>query len=741
MQTNDLEIKGCAPVPFAHYLKALGVLRLVAEQIDPDARGYWRDDTFILKSNQEREYLMKFFLHDYRPTPIVAPWNGGSGFYYGEQKLNQKDPVTGKKVKTGIRIQPTEATKTVDKLFSSFAQRFEQYRECIGIARNIIKDLGMVKSPENERKYEFIQVMRNLLPDQAVKWIDAAVVLTAEKAKYPPLLGTGGNDGNAEFSSNFMQRLFDVFDSNNGTPTDLSKLWLEGALFGSPLEGLLKGVTIGQFYPGAVGDANAESTINPWDFILMIEGALFFATAATRRLGTADSGMLSYPFCVNSSGVGYGSSAQADEKTSNSRAEMWVPLWNRPTTVSELGMLMSEGRAQVGRRIVHNGLDFFRAVAAIGVDRGIVSFQRYGFQLRNGRSYFATPLGRFQVSRQPQVDLLSDIDYWLDHFRNRASSDEAPTSAIRALRQLEDAIIALCRERGPARVQGVLIAMGRCEKTLARDQKWAKESFIGPIPALSPRWITESDDGTPELRLASSLASVYGKFKNRDGKQILVPLRSQMEPSHTWVTNGHLNVAWNDGENRDVVWRDGNPIAAFNAIMARRIVQAIQSETGSYPDRGRINADFGDIADFIEGKVDIQRIVDMLWGLILVDWSAVDANPLADRNNANSIFPCAVYGLLKLCSPGGKFYGVDVPLVHEIHRRASIGDGDGATQLAARRLRGCNLSPSFQHIEMSRSLVQKTGAALLFPVGERQLAMIADRVLRSQIRTGKHRSQ
>jgi CRISPR-associated protein Csx17 len=29
----------------------------------------------------KRAALTKFFLEEYKPTPIVAPWNAGSGFY------------------------------------------------------------------------------------------------------------------------------------------------------------------------------------------------------------------------------------------------------------------------------------------------------------------------------------------------------------------------------------------------------------------------------------------------------------------------------------------------------------------------------------------------------------------------------------------------------------------------------------------------------------------------------------
>jgi CRISPR-associated protein Csx17 len=99
-----------------------------------------------------------------------------------------------------------------------------------------------------------------------------------------------------------------------------------------------------------VGGANAESgfgsdsVVNPWDFILNIEGSLLFAATSVKRLQDTGPGVLSYPFSVRSSGVGYGSAAQTDEITS--RAEIWVPIWSRPTGVREIKALMSEGRAR-----------------------------------------------------------------------------------------------------------------------------------------------------------------------------------------------------------------------------------------------------------------------------------------------------------------------------------------------------------------------------------------------------------
>src|SRR6266566_6911234 len=81
---RSLLLPGCSPAPLAHYLKALGVLRLVSEQLPscmPHPRGAWQGESFVLHSTIDRAGLEQFFLHHYRPTPILAPWNGGSGFY------------------------------------------------------------------------------------------------------------------------------------------------------------------------------------------------------------------------------------------------------------------------------------------------------------------------------------------------------------------------------------------------------------------------------------------------------------------------------------------------------------------------------------------------------------------------------------------------------------------------------------------------------------------------------------
>src|SRR4051812_20783985 len=95
-----MKLAGCTTTPFGSYLKSVGILRLVAEQADPNARGWWAGDAFALDTTQSSDDLLQFFLDRYEPTPIVAPWNGGSGFY----PKDNKDGIDAIASSTGARF-------------------------------------------------------------------------------------------------------------------------------------------------------------------------------------------------------------------------------------------------------------------------------------------------------------------------------------------------------------------------------------------------------------------------------------------------------------------------------------------------------------------------------------------------------------------------------------------------------------------------------------------------------------
>lgn len=727
----SLILSGCAPTPLAHYLKALGILRLVSEQADVHAAGCWHRDNFALSSSLDTDALTAFFLERYSPTPVLAPWNGGSGFYFQEEKLKEIDPATGKKRKTGRRTQPTAATRVVDVITNSTEPRLAQYREAIACAKALLIKRRHEEAPEaGYHKDSLIAELRANWPDVLVDWIDCVALLVSDQdsplgcsASYPPLLGTGANDGNTDFTSNFMQRITEVLLAQDGsTSQEQQRLLVRASLFSVSAPGLATKAAIGQFSPGAAGGANgtsgfsSSSAINPWDFIFMIEGALVFAAAAVKRLESIDDGRLAYPFCVRQAGIGYASASTADE--SASRAEMWMPLWEKPATYAELSTLFSEGRAQVGPRSARNGVDFIRAVVTLGVDRGITAFQRFGFQVRNGLAYFATPLERVVVRNHSRANLLIELDRWLDQLR-RCSGD-APASISRALRGVESAIDDLCRHDDPLHFRALLVALGRAEQALARSFRWTTKKRpqpLHPLQGLSFAWFeyaTDTSDHGRELRLAAALASAHGGA-----------LRSHLEP-----VEGRGFWKWEKNPGNDVCWSEGGLETVLLDILTRRLAAPGKAPSLNHG-HAACHASLADIEAFIRDELDAGLIADLWWALSALDWREA---PRPDRPPDNAL-PSALFSLLRLCfsQPGELRSGVTpVPIVPAIVAKARAGNSREASALAARRLRASGFRPRLDSIDLGNAATRRAAAALLFPLHPFDFSRLQTSILRQE---------
>lgn len=704
---SSVKLSGCSPVPLAHFLKGLGIFRLFSEQENPEATSSWSDDELTIFSDSKPAEIVDFLASAYRPTAIVAPWNGGSGFYANDNAL-----------------EAIEKGKT---------PRLELYRHGIAAALNGIKSLKLKSKPEGEAKAALIQQCRNNFPDDALDWLDAVLVLGSHGPKFPPLLGTGGNDGRLEFTNNFMQRIVEVMDPKTGEATSNSRNWLKAALFGNPSAGLTTKAPIGQFFPGAAGGANstsgfeAPSAVNPWDFILMIEGALLFAGAAVKRLESEGDGTLVYPFCVRQAGVGYASAAPADEV--EARCEMWMPLWNQPATLSELKAILNEGRAHVRGRAARNGVDFAKAAVTLGVERGISEFQRYGFQVRNGLAYFATPLERVRVKRNIRVDLLSDIEAWHDRLRQKAgprASPPAPASVSRALNQIERRILELCKDDSPERLESIVAALGAGERALARSMKWSKASFLKPLSGLRPEWLEQANSSI-EFRLAQSLAGTRAILDNR-----AFWLRQNLEPVSISGNKERSWADWNETAGNDVAWREGNLTDALNGIFARRLIQFEKAGARGWPDWSPRPASLEDISAFIEGYVDEDLLADLIWGLSLLNWGKVaptDKQEVWEGKDEDRAVPSSFYAMVRLCFRLSSENEQTVPVNPAILNRAISGDGAAAADIAARRLKASGKAPLVRELPVMGEIARRTAAAVLFPIAASDYRVLEKQIL------------
>lgn len=715
--TNEIVLAGCTPVPLANYLKALGVLRLLSER-HPETKAAWRNECLTLFTPLDPQKIENFFLHEYCPTPVMAPWNGGSGFYEKDNKA------------------------ALEAILSSTSDRFALYRNCLHTAEAVLHGMDRSASPKGDAKATLLTRMRGLLPDDALGWLDAAVLLAGDSPQYPPLLGTGGNDGRLDFTNNFMQRLSEVLDLDAGTSSSDSAGWLRTALFGAASPGLVK-KAIGQFSPGQAGGPNAttgfdaDAAINPWDFILTIEGALLFAAAAARRNADDPYGVLSYPFTVRAVGAGSGSLGEGDAAAA--RGELWMPLWDQPVTYPELRALLTEGRVALGKKPARDALDFIRAVHHLGGYRGIHSFQRYGLLMRSGKAYLATPLERVEVSDEPPTSILDDLDQhdWLTWFRRFAQGDNVANRFLTLRRRLETAFFELSgHQPTPGEVQSLLVLLGGIQSALSSSKK-ATES-LPPIPRLSERWVQTADDGTPAFRIARALAGLRGS------KDSPLPLRAQLFPVHprfdAWMENARkAKGAGNDPACHARIHDGctGSLPRVLHTLLVRRLWLAERFDIKDKPLQSSAGVSLEDIVSFLHSDAMDRRIASLLPGL-----SLCSIPEDTDKRAGNGAVPAA-FGLLKLSlTPDRTLHSLDLlpdsmhmPIPTRMLAQLAAGNyGNRAVTAAWRRLRASGLAPVFALDalpDLGNIDPLRAAAALLIPLRYGATAALARGVLKT----------
>lgn len=801
---EPLSLDGCPPEPLIGYLKALGVLRLVSEQKDPEAGGFWADGVFKLTTALGRDGVVAFFRDEYKPTPLLAPWNGGSGFYI-KLDLDRFLESGGKEV----AFKSRDVVDAINALQSADTARLAPYREQIHQTKQALGKLAarvnfaealtepLKKWPDAKTKPaqkkvkddatkvlnammlfrlgeetfsigkaakdEFVSDLRGkVLTDDGLFWLDAALAMRTGQKKNrteSPTLGSGGNIGNSDFSARFAQLLPEVMPLQSGDRVPAGSVaWLSAALFGIPAPQLEK-VSVDQFDPGKAGGANgtqgmeAAPTLNPWDYLLMMEGALALAGNTSRRLGAGRAGV-SFPFVVRSSSAGHGSVG-----IDNTRGEAWLPLWSAPALFSEVALLLSEGRAEVGRARAWSGLTFAQAVAGLGVDRGIQSFVRYEFQERLGQSYIATPVGRFDVPKVATsgVELVRELNEWLDIFRyvcrmkKEGAEKDPPPRFPTACRRIEAAIFDFCKYGGSERLANILAALGNAERVLAvGNAKPEDRRMRQPLSGLASGWLMAASDGSAEFSLARGVAFLYPGTKGTG------PVRQYLEPAEY---NPKFR-SWSWGERGGhVVWGGRDLVRNLGAVVVRRLMDSEKSGEPIPPFGSPYPVALSDITTFLNREIDDDKFEDLLWGLSLIDrgqeWEPPSAGGPAELLRAYAITKLTLLPgrlcwepapdgeavlQLKRASADETVSGITVKPELAIAAKLRAGDVQGACEVAVRRLRASGFSPigGFLADGSRRDIDWASGgtaperllAALLFPIPDFAVNQLADLVLR-----------
>ncbi len=719
----EVRLSGCTPEPLMNYLKALGVFRIVSEQCDAEARGCWCNDVFVLRSKLGFDALHDFILKEYKPTPIVAPWGARSGFYGGKSERAARDAL--------------------EAIMKSKDPRLALFQDLVKRVRSLLREMGISHKAEDEGKLALLSACRSRLPDQVTFWLDACYVVLDNGRQFPPLLGTGGNEGSGSYVSGFAQQVVACLVRHEHDSA------LCSALFGDLRHGSVTDQTPGHFSGTAAGGANATQGLegrvktNPWDYLLCLEGCCLWASGAVRRLGQRGPRAASFPFTVNISGVGSGSLAMAEEVKPRTAkrdvAEIWLPIWSRLLSLSELRSLLAEGRASVGTRMAASGLDMARAAAGLGVDRGISQFKRNIFLMRNGQSFLAVPAGTVDVKRREAVDLVQEIDPWLGHFRQACESKKAPPSIKSLLRGIEEAIFEFCRYGGPTFFQAIVVALGQAERQLALREGWVTNKVrVDPIGGLTPEWIDAADNRSPEFEIALALSGIRG-----DSAGVLL-IRANLEPVRfTQARDSNLVARWAE-KDRATVWNSADLATNLAQVLARRLMDASRAGSDTLPLKSGSTVSLETLRQFLAGELDDSHIEDLLWGLALVDQKQRPDVPPA--NESSGPLPRA-YALLKLLflpeplkASNQEICIKPEPRVVVLLKAGRVGE---ACQIAMRRLRASGLAPlphptsrgitrdkDWDELNDAKIDGRRLAAALLMPISEASITKLQRLVTR-----------
>lgn len=472
----------------------------------------------------------------------------------------------------------------------------------------------------------------------------AAHAVPHARVSFNPLLGSGGNAGRRDFAAGWRKAVDALAAApkpakaggkriaESSAPSDEKRNALHALLLGHPVTWMVEKLAAGSWFSEATKLYNSgqsparEGLISPWAMVLACEGLAFFAGSASRRLGARSARAVgAFPFITKPI------AASAEGEADRLRAEIWVPLWNRPMSFAEVNTLFSRGRAELHGRAAVTPAAFATAIRKRGVDAGVSSFSRFTLGRTTSANTFEPRQEAFFAlgasSRQDEAvaRALERITALLEH--RGFPRDGKRFVGLRG--PIEAALLAVAAEPGNpesslALLDAVVSALDRIDRNRSfREGKVRWEPL--PLEWL-PSLFADEQPGV-EMRLALSLVSAFPEtlpFASfRFGVEWTREQNGRYE--YDWTTQPrwfeHSKVAparW--------VWGPGELARVLGAVLSRRLIEEAKLEkTNTERPRGRapLPATTQDIRHWLAGDLDESLLWSWLSRLALFDWRSV----------------------------------------------------------------------------------------------------------------------
>ena len=492
--------------PLASYLAAVGLLKVVGEQLDPEAVGSWKGGRFSLETRFGIQNISSFLANEYKPSPCFTPWNKDSGFLDG---------------KPAPEFQQLEAA------------RFAEIRRIVQVAAVLVPQFVSKGKLEKEAKVELVEALDRAGDSDAWSaWLGiCAITFRNQKGdqamRFPALLGgTGGAFGRADFGVKFVKAL------QVATPEHFT-----AALLGSDQPDLLIQAADSLIYdPASRSDGqqgygvatrdtqeSRSARANPAHLILLAEGMALFEGYAMTTTSDGDPSdgrqQAGFTLAVEHNSSGFPSSSWL-ENDGNTSEELWCPLWDQPCHYSDVRDALRRIALLPLPGQLRTGTDLALFASRLGRSLKLTGFARYAFPARIGQgTKIPSLIEVFSLAEEQadRSDALASSVRLASRLRSYAKNKAVPASYRHAAERLVAEVDVLAGGSGSyTELLRRLLAWRRQEEVSQQEPKSSdlqatgiRRSFQFGAPALPPQWfglLARELDG-PEWRLALSLGT------------------------------------------------------------------------------------------------------------------------------------------------------------------------------------------------------------------------------------------
>lgn len=648
---EPLYLHGCRHDILGHYLKAIGLLRVLAkcatpEHRDPDAEGWWASDKacFCLLSPKypTRERLVEFFARYYRPTPIFAAWNKelGSDAAVAEGfGVRPEWEVANSLSKQVVSAQDRRKPANKDKLIATEA--LEAYREAANVM--VTEAVDAISAPFVKSNTEHPLFLSKGIAGRAHLWRSHWDYLSAFQKHRTAYIVAAENICTHTGTTKQLAKLKEKANAALKPIADLLP-FMSGTGGESSLKG--KGTP---FFPDAIkayniglGWVTENYPFNALDYVLAVEGGFAMRGSVGRTLASNSRRFAAFPFVFD---AGEELVDDANEVKGTSSA-LWFPLWDRPVTFVELSSFITDAQARLPGKEARFSAEFMRTLHSQGVDAGFAGWQEFRFKMKISRVPWITTGAYVESTFREDATRLNralhplDESQFLDQFEIKWKGGKADAKSPHPVRTainaaMEDAT----RETTAPNCLDLLGTVFRACRQMAISESFRetlpgkRARFFRPLPMEDwnellkelAAYDSENPLAGAEFRIARAVATMRGE-KQRDGSfsKVLPTLGSllplKLGPGGWFLpTKGDLS--------KQAVWTGTDLCHDLAAVLARRYMDSLTNDRPALvPPNDSLGARLSDVLLFLNRDLDDHLIARWIEALSLIGWERADVN-------------------------------------------------------------------------------------------------------------------